>query len=74
MSTADRRRLAFQVLWNLRGLGLFLIGPALGVGLGAAIFGMPGTLQVSAAVMFVFSLGMYATLVRGEWRRLAPGR
>ena len=74
MSAADRRRLALQVLWNLRALGLFLIGPVIGVWAGAAIFGMPRSLQVLAGVMFLFSLGMYAILVRGEWRRLSGGR
>ena len=74
MSGAARRRLALQVLWNLRALGLFLVGPVIGVWAGAAIFGMPRTLQIAACVMFLFSLGMYAALVRGEWRRLSNGR
>ncbi len=74
MSTADRRTLALQVLWNLRALSLFLIGPVIGVLLGAAIFGMPRNLYIAAAVMFLFSLGMYALLARGEWRRLVGGR
>ena len=74
MSAADRRRLTLQVLWNLRALGLFLIGPIVGVWAGAAIFGMPRILQIVACVMFLFSLGMYAILVRGEWRRLSNGR
>lgn len=73
MTAVDRRR-ALQVLWNLRGLGLFLIGPVIGVWAGAAVFGMPRSLQVSAGVMFLFSLGMFALLVRGEWRRLSGGR
>ena len=67
--SSSRRALA--VLWNLRGLALFLIGPAAGVGLGAAIFGLPRDLQIVAAVMFVFSLGLFGVLVRGEWRRVA---
>lgn len=74
MSATDRWRLAGQVLWNLRGLGLFLIGPVIGVGLGAAIFGMPLPLVGAAAMVFLVSLGMYAMLVRGEWRRLSPRR
>ena len=73
MSAANRRRL-LQVLWNLRALGLFLIGPVVGVGAGAAIFGMPVPLQVAAAVTFVFSLALYASLVRSEWRRSPGGR
>lgn len=74
MSGADRRRLTLEVLWNCRALGLFLIGPVIGVWIGAAIFGMPRTLQLSALVMFLVSLGLYALLVRGEWRRLASRR
>ncbi len=74
MSAANRRQLALQVLWNVRALGLFLIGPVVGVCIGAAIFGLPRPLQIAAGVMFVFSVAMYATLVRGEWRRLANRR
>ena len=71
---ASDRRLVFQALWNLRALSLFLIGPVIGVWLGAGIFGMPHTLQISAAIMFLFSLGIYTMLVRGEWRRLLGER
>ncbi len=74
MSVAVRRRLALQVLWNLRALGLFLIGPVIGVWASAVIFGMPRNLLIVASVMFLFSLGMYALLIRNEWRRLACGR
>ncbi len=74
MTAADRRRLACQALWNLRAMGLFLVGPVVGVWLGAAIFGMPRTLQLAAGVMFLFSLGVCALLVRGEWRRLSRAR
>ncbi len=74
MSAADRRRLTLQVLWNLRALSLFLIGPVIGVWANAAIFGMPRILQIAACVMFLFSLGIYAVLVRDEWRRLSNGR
>ncbi len=72
----DRGRLAGQVLWNLRGLGFFLIGPVLGVGLVGAIFGMPGNLVWAAAIAFLISLSLFGLLARGEWRRLAspPGR
>ena len=66
----DRRRLAAQVLWNLRGLGLFLIGPVLGVGLVGAIFGMPGNLVWAAAIAFLISLSLFGVLARSEWRRL----
>ena len=73
MSMGDRQLMA-KVLWNLRGLGLFLIGPVLGVLLVAAIFGLPPGLQVVAGIMFAFSLGIYAMLIRGEWRRLSGSR
>ncbi len=63
-----------EVLWNLRGLSLFLVGPVVGVWIVAAIFGMPRGLQVLAGVMFLFSLGILALLVGGEWRRLSAGR
>jgi hypothetical protein len=60
-----------QVLWNLRALGLFLLGPGVGVFAVATIFGLPRALQLIAGAMFLLSLGMYATLVRSEWQRLA---
>ena len=74
MTPLDRRRLALQVAWNLRALGLFLIGPVIGVWIVAAVFGMPRSLVVAAGIMFLFSLGMWASLARGEWRRLSSGR
>ena len=74
MSPSDRWRLVLQVLWNLRALGLFLLGPVVGVWIVAAIFGMPRSLVVAAGVMFLFSLAMCATLARGEWRRLSSAR
>ena len=72
--SADDRRQARQVLWNLRGLVLFLVGPVIGVCLVAAIFGLPEGLQVLAGIMFLFSLGMLGLLFRGEWRRLSGER
>ena len=74
MSAAERRALALQVLWNLRGLGLFLVGPVVGVTLVGAVFGLPRTQQALAGVMFLFALALYASLARGEWRRLSAGR
>lgn len=53
-------------------MGLLLIGPAAGLGLGAGIFGLPHDLQIAAGGMFMFSLGLCAILGRAEWRRLAP--
>ena len=74
MMPATRRAPAAQALWNLRGLALFLVGPAIGVWLGAAIFGMPRTLLIAASLMFLFSLALFAVMLRGECRRLARGR
>ena len=67
---AANRRRARAVLWNLRFMGLLAIGPAAGVGLGAAIFGLPPDLQFAAGVMFLFGLGLCAILAKAEWRRL----
>ncbi len=74
MSATARLRLAFQALWNVRVLGLFLIGPVVGIGIGAATFGLSPTLQRAAFVMFLLPLGLYAMLARGEWQRLANKR
>ena len=63
-----------QALWNLRAFGLFLLGPAVGLALGAEIFGMPASLIPIAAAMSLFSLGLFAVLVRGERRRLVAPR
>jgi uncharacterized membrane protein YfcA len=74
MTPPERRVLAMQAAWNLRALALFLIGPVIGVWLGAAIFGMPRNLQIAAAVAFLFSVAMFVMLIRGEWKRLSRGR
>ena len=74
MKAGGRAGPTLRALWNLRALGLFLIGPMVGVGLGAAVFGMPGALIGVAVVMFMVSLGMFAMLVRGERRRLVSAR
>ena len=71
MSAKERPSLTLRALWNLRALGLFLLGPVVGVALGAGIFGMPDALVRVAAVMFLFSIGIVAVLVRGERRRLS---
>ena len=67
-------RLAGQAIWNLRLLGLFLLGPVVGVLLVNAIFGLPGALRLLAGAMFLFSLALFAVLVRGERRRLERRR
>lgn len=53
-------------------MALLVIGPAVGTCLGAAIFGLPRSLQIAAVGMFVFNLGLCAILARAEWRKLAP--
>ena len=63
--------LLLRVLWNLRLLGLFLIGPAIGVALVGPIFGLPGNLQLAAGAMFLLSLGLFGILFKSEWQRLA---
>ena len=74
MTAGGRAGPTLRALWNLRALGLFLIGPVVGVGLGAAVFGMPEALIRIAAAMFMVSLGVFAMLVRGERRRLVSAR
>lgn len=74
-------RRAALVLWRLRGLSLFLIGPAVGVALGGLIFGMPLDLRWAAGAMFALSLTLFGILARSEWRLIGreagarrPGR
>ena len=68
------KRATLRALWNLRALGLFLLGPVVGVILGATVFGMPVELVRVAAVLFLFSVALFGILVRGERRRLARPR
>lgn len=67
---SGRLTILVQVAWNLRMLGLFLLGPGLGIGLVGAIFGLDPQLYPAAALMFLLTLSLFALLVRGEWRRL----
>ncbi|WP_428394526.1 hypothetical protein [Lichenicoccus sp.] len=62
---------ALRVLWNLRLLGLFLIGPVVGVLLGGVIFGLPDDLRWAAVIAFLVSLSLFGMLAKGEWRRLS---
>ena len=79
MSGATRRdassgrpgRRVLRVAWNLRMLGLFLIGPGAGVLLGGAIFGLPTDICWLALATFGLSLALFGTLARAEWRRLS---
>lgn len=65
------RPLVLRVVWNLRWLALFLLGPVVGVALVSAVFGLPGELEVAAAGMFLLSLGLFGVLFKGEARRLS---
>ena len=66
-------RRAWRVAVNLRMLALFLIGPAAGVVLGGAIFGLPPDLRWATGAALLVSLSMFGLLVRAEWRRLSHG-
>ena len=74
MSGGERTGPTLQAVWNLRALGIFLLGPVVGMILGAGVFGMPATLIRIAGIMFLFSLAMFAVLVREARRRLVPPR
>ena len=67
-------RATLRALWNLRALGLFLVGPAVGVVLGELVFGMPAGLVRAAAAMSLLGLALFGLLVRGERRRLVRPR
>ncbi len=71
MTASGSTSQALHVLWNLRVLGLFLIGPALGVALVGGIFGLPPNVLLAAVAMFLVSLSLLGVLVRAEWRRLS---
>lgn len=64
------RGATLRALWNLRALGLFLVGPVAGLGLVAATFGLPPALLALAGGFLLFSLSLFGLLVRGERRRL----
>ena len=69
LAAAGRRLL--RALWTMRVLGLFMIGPALGILLVGVTFGLPPGMLSLAAAMFAFSLALLALLVRGEYNRLS---
>ena len=56
--------------WNLRLASLFMGGPIAGLVLLALIFGMSGTMRTMALGMIVFSLALFAILIKGEYDRL----
>ena len=70
-SLRQRATRALQVIWNLRLLGLFLIGPVVGILLGGVIFGLPDDLRWAAAGGLLISLSLFGMLAKGEWRRLS---
>ncbi len=63
--------LVLRAVWNLRLLGLFMIGPVAGSLLGALTFAMPVALRWAGLGMFGLILALLGILVRGEYRRLA---
>ncbi len=63
-------RLALTALWNLRMLGLFLVGPVVGVIIGGWTFTMPPALRWSGLAMFALALALLGILVRDEYGRL----
>ena len=67
-------RLALTALWNLRMLGLFLVGPVVGVFIGGWTFTMPVALRWIGLGMFALSLTLLGILVRDEYGRLARRR
>lgn len=74
MTGGEPRGATLQAMWNLRALALFLLGPVVGVALGAEVFGMPVGLIRVAGVMFLVSVALLGLLVRGEQRRLVRSR
>lgn len=59
-----------QALWNMRLPALYTCGPPVGVILIDLFFGLPNRLWFLAGGFFIFSLVLFAVLVRGESRRL----
>ena len=66
-----RGRRTLLVIWNLRVLGLFLVGPLVGGALGGVIFGMPEDQRWAAAVAFAISLSLFGILAKNQWHRLS---
>ncbi len=64
-------RLALTALWNLRMLGLFLVGPVVGVIIGGWTFTMPPVLRWTGLGMFALAVALLGILVRDEYGRLA---
>ncbi len=67
-------RLARRLLGALVLPGLLMVGPVVGVLLGALIFGLPRDLLWAALVMFLLGLALLSLLARGEWRALSRRR
>lgn len=61
---------ALQALWNMRLPALIICGPLLGLVMLDLFYGLPGKLWLLAGGFFVFSLFLFAILVRGEIHRL----
>lgn len=58
-------------LWRLKGLSLFMVGPAIGIVLVHLIFGLPAALWWSAGAMSLLMLALFMILVVKERARIA---
>ncbi len=58
-------------LWNMRLLGLFLVGPLAGIVIAGLTFGLPPALRWTALAMVLFCLALFGLLVRGEYGRIS---
>jgi ABC-type dipeptide/oligopeptide/nickel transport system permease subunit len=70
ISTSPARTLLRQALWNLRFPALYTLGPAFSLILVNLFFGLPRPLWFVACGFFLFSMALFAVLVRGEIRQL----
>ena len=55
-------------------LGLFLLGPGVGLLLVGMIFGLPTNLRWLAAGTFAISVALFGMLAANEWRGLTSDR
>ncbi len=62
---------ALRAAWNLRGLGLFLAGPIVGVLLVGLTFGFPVPMRIAAGAVLLFDLALWGALIKNEAARLS---
>ena len=74
----DHRRittsLTARAIWRLRGMMLFLIGPAAGLLLVNVIFGLPAVLWWSAGAMGLLMLSIFVLMVIKERKLIRSAR